>query len=364
MSSPPRRARTVAVVPALVLVVLVVVVVAVAVVVVVRVVRDDRPRVDAGTVLPAPDRERVVGLTSDLLLPFGTYRVTVGPALEELPTPCCLDEPADQRAPEGGSLVGVAVTLVPRESRPFPVAEPGTTLPTPTFTLVVETAGLEPTRTEYPVTSIGRDWDPTRLLNQPLQAYVAVEGTPDLDEMSLEVTYDGVTQIVHPDRDYVDSGDATQLAYSDRAPRQAPCGALDLPAGFVVASGSRPTCTSGRELVAYVGGLGWAPPGDRWFVVTTYPDTYVGLDRGVGARTYRYRSDYYADDGATVAARLAGQAPVRTWRTVDGNAVSVFAQPTDVTARTLTISTTYGDLGADDDPRAVDEVTLTWRSSF
>ncbi len=341
-----------------------VLVLVVAAVVVVRLVRDDRPRVAAGTVLAGPDRERVLGLTSDLLLPFTAYRVTVGPALEELPTPCCLGEPADRRPPQDGSFVGVEVTLVPDESRPFPLAEPGTALPTPTFVLVVESTGLEPTRTEYPVALLGDDWDPARYGKQPRQAYVAVDGTPDLDEMSLEVDYDGVTQVVSPDRDSVDSGDAGQLSYSDRVPREVPCGELRLPAGFVVDPGTRPTCTSGRERVAYVGGLGWAPPGDLWLVVTTYPDVYVGVDRRVGGRTYSYRSDYYSQDEATVSTRLAGAAPVGTWRTDSGNVVSVFDQPTDVTARALTISTTYALEADDDDPRPVDEVTLTWRSSF
>lgn len=327
--------------------------------------RDDRARVAVGEAVAPPDSSaRILGLTTDLQLPFGDYRVTVGEAVDELPPACCLDEPADVRAPEGGSFVGVAVTQVSRFSRALPVAEPGVDLPTPTFTLLVDVSGtIEDEQTEYPVSMIEREWDATTLANRALQTYVAVDGAPEVDDLAVRVDYDGVSQVLHADRDYVETGDAAQLRYSDLVARQAGCGAVRAGSGFVVAPGDAPLCSTARERLAYVGGVGWAEPGRRWLVVTTNVSRYVSLDRVVGGRRYDYLSGSSEGD-VTVASTLGGEPPVEAWDDDNLNHVAVFAQPVDPTSLPLVVSATYGELDDRNDPRPVDEVTVTWRSTF
>lgn len=327
--------------------------------------RDDRPRVAVGVNTDPPDgNARIPGLTSDLQLPFADYRVTVGEAVDELPPSCCVDALADVRAPEGGSFVGVSVAMASRLSRAVPVAVPGVDLPTPTFTLLVDVSRtLEPEQVEYPVTTIDRTWADTAFLGHAVQTYVAVDGVPEVGDVSLRVDYDGVSQVMHPDRDVVEAGDAAQLRYSDLVPRQAGCGSVRAESGFVVARGDAPLCSTTRQRLAYVGGVGWADPGRQWLVVTTNVSRYVSLDRVVGERRYDYLSGSSEGD-VSLSATLAGEPPVKAWDDDNLNHVAVFAQPTDPTSLPLVVSATYGDLSDRDDPRPVDEVTLSWRSTF
>lgn len=97
-------------------------------------------------------------------------------------------------------------------------------------------------------------------------------------------------------------------------------------------------------------------------MVTTYVTQSVGVDRVVGGRRFVYRSSTYYDD-VIVGVTLAEQASVRSWEDENLNRVTVFAEPDDVTSLPVVTSVTYGHLDSAD-PQPVQDVTLTWRSSF
>lgn len=320
---------------------------------------DDRPRAEVGATVAAPEAtDRIIGLSSELTLPFGEYQVLLSESLQELPPPCCLDEPVDLRAPEGGSFVGVEVTLDLTGTRE-PLVEPGATPPAPALTLVVERPGLEPETVDYPVTVPPDAWERNNLANVPIRTYVAIDGRPEIDEVALRVDYDGVSQVVSPHLDLVVAEDARRIP-ADVAQVVQSCGSVRPPSGFVLQAGAGPECSLGIERLAYVGGLGWAPSGEQWLVVTPYVARYASLNRRVGAQSYFYDMDGL---GETPEAEVTvdGDPPAASWRDRSDNLVSVFAEPA---TRDPLVSTavSYDVRVSDDDPRPVDEVTLTWRS--
>jgi hypothetical protein len=318
--------------------------------------RDDRPRAEAGEEVAAADGTGVSGFTSDLRLPSGAYEVTVGEAREELPDGCCADDPAATRAPEDGSFVGVEVSSDDDVRLGDPVAVPGAELPAPTFTLLVDTGdGGAPK--EYPVASINDGWSTRSPLDIDLRTYVALGQVPDVDDLAVRVDYDGVAQVITPDRAAVDSGDAAALYVPDRAaPTPQSCGSVVPPAGTYVAQ-PRPRCTYTTRDVPYVAGLGWAENGTEWRVVSTGVDRYVSVDRIGGPSDYRYRASSSAAE-PVISVSMDSYVPVKTWSNGDAAIVSVFPAPRRDSAP---VTWAAYDLESPDDPRPLDSVILLWR---
>lgn len=219
----------------------------------------------AGTLLTETASEALVGRTAEVRVPWGSLQVTVSEPLEETAE--------GKQAGHGSTLVGVQVALDGPEDLMVADRLPDAELQDPTFTLVADGE-------EYPLEGL-RGWvEEGEVAQVARREYVALRGRPA--EVSLHVGYDGVDQVVDGLTGSLDRAAAEPLyrlgfasgAQACAEPLWSP-GAADVgdavTSCLVTSSAQRP----------YVAGLGWAPEGSSWLVVsvlTGAPSQFEGPD--------------------------------------------------------------------------------------
>jgi len=274
--------------------------------------RDDRPRAAPGEQVD-PQRSRLPGHDADLELVGGPVSVTVSETFEELPWCCEDDARAPVRPPDGGTFVGVAVepdpTLAPPGSG-IPVVELNE-VPAPTYALVVRGPGGE--EDDYPLNGLATTTGGS--------TWVAVDGRPAAEDVTLQVTEDGVTQVVHPSEGQVARGDAAGL-YEDLAdPTRHPCGRVAAPSTFRLGGGG--VCSLETWATPYLPGVGWADaseeatgPGPHgWLVVSVDRPSPGPLERRAGS--FPYFTELATEPDPPTAVRLDGRRPDRVFTQAD-----------------------------------------------
>ncbi|MFC7405320.1 hypothetical protein [Georgenia alba] len=220
---------------------------------------------DAGDVVAVP-ANLVTGEPTELLLPLAGLRVVVGDPVTVAPDHWIGDGDAEDRPPpppRGGSYLPVSIeTFMPQtlHATLLPGAdqvEPG---------LVVEAAGTRFDLTDELERSFGADGT---LVLEERGFYLAVDDEPD--GAAITVSFDGESQTLRPDGTLEDGRFAV---LGEPAPaRQHDCGPPTLPDGVHVDPSLPPdgryTCrVSTPATLPWVGGLGWAPEGSTWLVLS------------------------------------------------------------------------------------------------
>ena len=107
--------------------------------------------------------------------------------------------------------------------------------------------------------------------------YVAVPD--DAEEVTVTMDYDGVTQTIDAATADVSVGDAAPLYDAPFPAPGGPCGDQLWSTGATAIDGEGSSCfVLGSATRPYVAGLGWAPEGSRWLVVTVVPGTPTGFE--------------------------------------------------------------------------------------
>ncbi|WP_310526337.1 hypothetical protein [Nocardioides sp.] len=219
----------------------------------------------AGTLVSETASEALVGRTAEVRVPWGTLQVTVSEPIAETED--------GKQAGRGASLVGVQVALDGPEDLLVADRLPGGALQDPTFTLVAD-------EQEYLLEGLAGWVEDNEIAQVARRQYVAVKGEPE--QISLRVGYDGVDQVVDGLTGDLDRDAAKPLYELGFASGAQPCadplwspGASDVGENvttcLVTSSAQRP----------YVAGLGWAPEGKNWMVVTVLtgaPTEFEGPD--------------------------------------------------------------------------------------
>lgn len=227
--------------------------------------RQQNDGLKAGTLISEEASGALVGRSTEVRVPWGRLQVTVSEPLEET---------ADGKlAGRGSSLIGVQVALGGSEDLLAADHLPDVAFTDPTFTLVAD-------EKEYVLEDLTGWIDGDEIAQVARRQYVAVKGAPK--RVSLRVGYDGVDQVVDGMTADLDRGSADALYSLDFAGGAQPCadpvwspGAGDV--GEVV---TKCLVTSSAQL-PYVAGLGWAPEGKRWLIVTLLtgaPSEFVGAE--------------------------------------------------------------------------------------
>lgn len=220
--------------------------------------RDDRPRAEAGQLVDPESGVVVTGRSTTVAIPWGRLVITAGQPVEELPTKSLM--PPDLRAPRGGSFVGLTVNADAKQLLPLPRTLTGDVL-APGLVLVADGR-------RYPVEGLVQVAKSRgNLAPGERSGFVAVKGTPT--DLKLEVEYDGRRQTVDLNGGPGEPGrfaelDRVTMRYAERD-----CGRATWPARFGNALETVPRCRiTWAQRMPYVAGLGWAPDGKTWLVVT------------------------------------------------------------------------------------------------
>lgn len=290
------------------------------------------------------------GSSVDVELPFATMGLTIGE-----PRATLLDDPDGTvlRPPPDGSFVPLTWGFDDDASRlrPIPVAGPGVDIADVELAVVVD-GERYPVRVDGART-IGIAPRGGALLLGDSTVQVAVPGDPEV--FDVVVTYDGQEQVVTYGRGeavVTDEGafapyrDLPQTEREVKVPAQ-------LPDGFRVRSGGGRGGLTVHWVarLPYIAGLGWAPDGRAWFVVTlTRAPLY-----GVVADTPRGVAEYDAD-------MSVGEWPRATTFALDGETPVVPAIDVNEVAGPLTFQDVDGprmlvfDVARTADPAALEIV--------
>lgn len=210
----------------------------------------------AGQVVVGHSSDEVTGDSAYVLLPTGRIDLTVGQPVDEVTA----DEAGDgdaHAAPDGGTFVPVRWTHDPFGEGAVPIG----------------VLGADPKEADVVLTSGGAEAD----LGSPYQLagdqgttdtgvgtmYVAVPG--DGEDVSFEVTYDGLTQTVDPATGDRDAGAAAPLYGDPTMGTEAPCTTDGFAAGDVVPDVS--CVVDAPQRTPYLPGHGWAEDGHTWVLV-------------------------------------------------------------------------------------------------
>ena len=227
--------------------------------------RQQQDGLKAGTLISETASEALVGRSTEVRVPWGSLQVTVSEPIEETSD--------GKQAGRGASLVGVQVSLGGVEDLLVADRLPDAAFTDPTFTLVADEEeyvleGLTGWITEDEIAQVAR------------RQYVALKGVPQT--IRLRVGYDGVDQVVDGRTGDLDRDAAASLYALDFAGGPQPCGDPLWSTGAGDVGENVTTCavTSSAQR-PYVAGLGWAPEGKRWMLVTVLtgaPSEFAGPD--------------------------------------------------------------------------------------
>ena len=230
-----------------------------------------------GTLIAETASEAMVGRTAEVRVPWGSLQVTVSEPIAETAE--------GKRAGHDASLVGVQVALDGPEDLLVADRLPDAPLLDPTFTLVAD-------EKEYVLDGLTGWIDGDEIAQVSRRQYVSLKGSPK--DISLRVGYDGVDQVVDGLTGSLERDAAAPLYQLGFASGAQPCGEPLWSPGASDVGENVTTClvTSSAQR-PYVAGLGWAPEGKTWMVVTVLtgaPTEFEGPDGtyevGESASTY------------------------------------------------------------------------------
>lgn len=267
--------------------------------------REDPEPSAAGTLVVQPVDGLLVGRSTDVRVPWGRLQVTV-------------TEPVDSVESESGTLsgsfVGIQVELRDTEDAVPVDRTPDATFEDPVF--AIETDGET-----WDLPALTGWVDGVEVEPGARRQYVAVPD--DADEVLVTMTYDGVTQTIDAATADVSVGDAGPLYDAPFPAPGGPCGDQLWSTGASALDGAESTCfVLGSATRPYVAGLGWAPEGSRWLVVTVSPGSPTGF------ATRRGRVEVDPSDVETSYA-LGFEEPVEVWAANDTLPESVQPDPVD-----------------------------------
>lgn len=245
--------------------------------------RQPKEGLKAGTLLSETASEALVGRTTEVRVPWGRLQVTISEPLAE--------SSDGKRAGEGSSLIGVQVSLGGSEDLLVADHLPGATFSDPTFTLVADDK-------EYVLDGLTGWVEGDEIAQVARRQYVAVKGEPD--RVSLRVGYDGVDQVVDGLTADLDRDAAESLYSLDFAGGPQTCGDPLWSTGAADVGDNVTTCvvTSSAQR-PYIAGLGWAPEGKRWMIVTVLPGAPSEFDGPLGTyEVAQAKSSYLLDSQA------------------------------------------------------------------
>lgn len=232
-----------------------------------------------------------------LLLPWGQLSLATSTPRTRLPHAVAEgDVGGDIRPPSGGRFVGVRwnpggdkdqVSVVPLSLSPARGAN----------TLVSLVTGGH----SYPLAPELRHsyCPPTSVCLGPYSdnaAWLAVDGAAT--DVSISVTFDGVTQTVDMSNGKVDRGRAQGLSASST--RRPACGTPTWQRGF---RGDKARCAAAVTRSPWVSGLGWASAGHEWVVAAVFVERPYKV---VGSADGRASTYYVSGSTATLSFAVAG----------------------------------------------------------
>lgn len=229
---------------------------------------------DIGVVVRA-DGAKVVGAKHTITTPAGTFTLRVGDPVDRVD-----DDNTDKTmtAPSGRTFVPVSWHF-----EPLPVDHLQTTFVAAHYepTTISVTNHDESVELGAPYDVVGPGID-----NFDDRVYYAAVTEP-LDDLRIDVTYDGLTQVLDPSTGKLAAGPAAIYGKADE-PTDVPCprrgwaGQADVRVDM--------ECTITRSAVPYLPDAGWAPKGHIWTVlhINTTPKV-LAWDSGTGLIRYRPR---------------------------------------------------------------------------
>lgn len=225
----------------------------------------DTDGLKAGTLISETASEALVGRTAEVRVPWGSLSVTVSEPIAETED--------GKQAGHDASLVGVQVALDGPEDLLATDRLPDGAMEDPTFTLVAD-------EKEYLLEGLTGWVGDDEIAQVARRQYVALKGQPK--DISLRVGYDGVDQVVDGLTGDLDRDAAEPLYELGFANGAQPCGDPLWSPGASDVGETVTTClvTSSAQR-PYVAGLGWAPEGKSWMVVTVLtgaPTEFSGPD--------------------------------------------------------------------------------------
>lgn len=254
---------------------------------------DHRPRAEAGQLVERSDDE-IDGRTASVAVPWGRLSLTVGAPVRELPAGDL--GPAELRPPRGGSFVAISGDVAMDKLIPLPRTMAAEVL-APEIVLLADGR-------RYRVDGIVMVAAPVNLSPGRRTGYLAVKGTPN--DLRLEVGYDGQRRIVDLDGGPGEPGRFAALDRVSSSYRERDCGRAIWPARFSAGRYARMKCRiTWAQRMPYVAGLGWAPEGKAWLVVTQAgePPAVVGW-RAPSGEVAEYK---VAKDDTVIRFTLAGR---------------------------------------------------------
>ncbi|MDN7120067.1 hypothetical protein INN71_01535 [Nocardioides sp. ChNu-153] len=278
----------------------------------------------------------VDGVSSEVRVPNGTLEVRMTSVL---------DEPL-QDTDGDGSFVAVSWRL----RGPDEVSLTG---PPPPLELVLRADGEE----SVVLAADSLEPDGTGRFPDLVEGGAAVVGVPgDLDVagVRLDVTADGVTQVLDPWTGRVEAGDAA-LLYDDAAAAwfPQPCPDLDVLPPATLGDGAL-LCTLGTvRTTPWTAETGWADPGETWWLV--------------GLSTHMVATDAGPVDGSAERAWVVGRITASEVELAGEAPLAVrpgYQDTTDQFAGTDLTGATYVFADPGTRPRAADEVALRLRQTY
>ncbi|KRF35282.1 hypothetical protein [Nocardioides sp. Soil805] len=225
----------------------------------------EEPPTAGGTLVDEAADGLLVGRSTDVRVPWGRLQVTVTEPLDGIETD-------DQTA--SGSFLGVQVELRATDDT-VPVDRlPDASLEDPVF-------GVTADGEEWELPALTGWVDGVAIVPGARRQYVALPA--GAEEVAVTMTYDGVTQTIDATTADVTTGDAAPLYDASFASPGAPCGDQLWSTGAAAVEGAVSGCFVRSSVShAYVAGLGWAPEGSRWLVVTVVPGAPSAFEKRRG----------------------------------------------------------------------------------
>lgn len=221
----------------------------------------EEPATEAGTLVEQPVDGVLVGRSTDVRVPWGRLQVTI-------------TEPVDSVEGDAGmlrgSFIGVQVELRDTEDAVPVDRTPDASFEDPVF-------GIEADGEAWELPALSGWVDGVEVEPGARRQYVAVPD--DAEEVIVTMDYDGVTQTIDAATADVGIGEAAPLYDAPFPAPGGPCGDQLWSTGATAIDGEGSSCfVLGSATRPYVAGLGWAPEGSRWLVVTVVPGMPTGFE--------------------------------------------------------------------------------------